>query len=144
MRDSSNQHTWTRRDYKKKLFNKVVKVFVDELNKRFDGSVCDLLRSMALLIPSSSHFLDIDTLKPFARHYALDERLLESEMDVFSAQYRIADPGCKWLLDMLYSEGPDGLWIMDILDLKSIKSIIHGFLMDLDEQIPNPMNFGWI
>ena len=57
---------------------------------------------MASLIPSSSHFLDIDTLKPFARHYALDERLLKSEMDVFSAQYRNADPGCKSLLDMLH------------------------------------------
>ena len=42
-RKDSNQHTWTRRDYKEELFNKVVKVFVDELNKRFDGSVCDLL-----------------------------------------------------------------------------------------------------
>ena len=29
--------------------------------------------------------------------------------------------------------GPDGLWIMDLMDLKSIKSIIHmdyGFFMD--------------
>ena len=86
----------------RELFDKVVKVFVvDELNKRFDNSVCDLLRSMAPLIPSSSHFLAFDTLKPFARHYALDERMLKSEMDVFSAQYRITDPGCKSLLDML-------------------------------------------
>ena len=35
-------------------------------------------------------------------------------------------------------EEPDGLWIMDFLDLKSIKSIIHGFEMDLDLQIKTP------
>ena len=63
-RKDPNLHMWTKKDYKEKLFDKVVKVFVDELNKRFDNSVCDLLRSMASLIPSSSHFLDIDTLKP--------------------------------------------------------------------------------
>ena len=42
------------------------------------------------------------------------------------------------------SEEPDGLWIMDFMDFKSIKSIIHGFGMDLDGQIPNPMDLGWI
>ena len=33
------------------------------------------------------------------------------------------------------AEEPDGLWI---LDLKSIKSIIHRFEMDLDLQIKTP------
>ena len=32
----------------------------------------------------------------------------------------------------------DGLWIIDFLDFKSIKSIIHGFEMDLDLQIKTP------
>lgn len=36
------------------------------------------------------------------------------------------------------SERPNGLWIMDFMDFKSIKPIIYGFGMDLDEQIPNP------
>ena len=45
-RKDPNLHMWTKRDYKEKLFDKAVKVFVDELNKRFDSSVCDLLRSM--------------------------------------------------------------------------------------------------
>ena len=36
------------------------------------------------------------------------------------------------------TEEPDGLWIMDFLDLKSIESIIHGFEMDLDLQIKTP------
>ena len=38
----------------------------------------------------------------------------------------------------VYPEEPDGLWIMDFLDFKSIKSIIHGFEMDLDLQIKTP------
>ena len=78
----SNQHTWSKIDYKDRLFDKVVKVFVDELNKRFDFSACEILRSMSSLIPSSSHFLEFDTLKPLATHYTLDERLLRSEMNV--------------------------------------------------------------
>ena len=57
---------------------------------------------MASLIQSSSRFLSFDTLKPFARHYALDEGFLRNEMDVFSAQYRNVDTGCKSLLDMLH------------------------------------------
>ena len=101
-RQDSNQHEWTKIDYKERLFDKAVKAFVDELNKRFDVSTCNILHSMSSLIPSSTRFLDFDTLKPFARHYALDERLLRSEMDVFSAQYRNVDPGCKSLLDMLH------------------------------------------
>ena len=36
------------------------------------------------------------------------------------------------------AEEPDGLWIMDFLDLNSIKSIIHGLEMDLDLQIKTP------
>ena len=56
--------------------------------------------------PSSSHFLQFDTLKPLARNYALDERLLRSEMDVFTEQYRNMDPGCKSLLDMLHFIDP--------------------------------------
>ena len=101
-RQDSNQHTWTKIDYKERLFDKVVKAFVGEFNKRFDFSACEILRSMSSLIPSSSHFLEFDTLKPLARHYTLDERLLRSEMDVFTEQYRNMDPGCKSLLDMLH------------------------------------------
>ena len=32
-------------------------------------------------------------------------------------------------------------FFMDLMDLKPIKSIIHGLLMDLDEQISNAMDF---
>ena len=94
-RQDSNQHTWTKIDYREMLFDKVVKTFVAELNKRFDFSVCEILLS-------SSHFLDFDTLKTLARQYTLDERLLRSEMDVFTERYRNMDPGCNSLLDMLH------------------------------------------
>ena len=39
---------------------------------------------------------------------------------------------------MIHPEEPDGLWIIDFLDLKTIKSIIYGFEMDLDLQIKTP------
>ena len=100
-RADANQHTWTRRDYKEQVFDKVIKLFVDELEKRFDTTVCDILRAMASLVPQSTHFLDFETLKPFVIHYSLDAKLLKSEIDVFSAQYKNAEPGCKSLLDVL-------------------------------------------
>ena len=100
-REDSNQHMWVRNDYKERLFDKVIKVFVDELDKRFDRTVCDILRAMASLAPQSSHFLDFEALKPFITHYALDAKLLKSEIDVFSAQYRNVEPECKSLLDVL-------------------------------------------
>ena len=83
------------------MFDKVIKLFVDELEKRFDKTVCDILRAMASLVLQSTHFLDFETLKPFFIHYALDAKLLKSEIDVFSAQYKNAEPGCKSLLDVL-------------------------------------------
>ena len=50
-----------------------------------------------------------------------------------------SESGYKFSLKTYISaEEPDGLWNIDFLDFKSIKSIIHGFKMDLDLQIKTP------
>ena len=86
---------------KSRCLTKVIKLFVDGLEKCFDKTVCDILRGMASLVPQSAHFLEFETLKPFVIHYALDAKLLKSEIDVLTSKYKNVEPGCKSLLDVL-------------------------------------------
>ena len=100
-REDANQTVWTREDYEKRLFKKVIGVFVDELDRRFSDNVCSVLISMSALFPHSESFLDVALLKQFIDHYKLRGVLLRSECEVFAVQYENAAPDCKSILDVL-------------------------------------------
>ena len=60
-----------REDYEKRLSEKVIGVFVDELDRRFSDNVYNVFISMSALFLQSERFLDVVLLKPFIDHYIL-------------------------------------------------------------------------
>ena len=88
-------------DYRTCLFDRVITVFVGELDRRFSEDVCEVLNSMSALFPQSEELLNVTTLQPFVEHYHLQLGLLKSECEVFAAQYARASLGCETMLDIL-------------------------------------------
>ena len=71
-RGDANQRVWVKADYRTRLFDRVITVFVGELDRRFSGDVCEVLNSISALFPQSEGFLNVTTLQPFVQHYHLD------------------------------------------------------------------------
>ena len=85
-----------REDYEKRLSEKVIGVFVDELNRRFSDNVYNVFILMSALFLQSERFLDVVLLKPFIDHYIL-RGVVWSVRGTLSN----ASPDCKNLLDVL-------------------------------------------
>ena len=60
-RGNANQRVWVKADYRTRLFDRIITVFLGELNRRFSGEVCEVLNSMSALFPQSEGFLDVST-----------------------------------------------------------------------------------
>ncbi|KAI6656217.1 Zinc finger mym-type protein 1-like protein [Oopsacas minuta] len=99
--DAVNSRVWIKSDYKVRLFDPVVRLFIAELNRRCSKDTCSVLLAMSSLIPTSDDFLKIHATKFFIEHYHLNEELQSSEFTVFSNQYRKANPQLKTILEVI-------------------------------------------
>ena len=99
--DTDNAKVWNRSDYKEKLYEPVISLFIAELDRRFSKESSSVLIAMSALVPISKDFLSIQVFSPFANHYGLNEELLKCEFTVFSNQYWKKNPQLNTMLDVI-------------------------------------------
>ena len=99
--DTGNAKVWDKSDYKEKLYEPVISLFIAELDRRFSKESSSVLIAMSALVPTSKDFLSIQVFSPFANHYGLNEELLKCEFTVFSNQYWKKNPQLNTMLDVI-------------------------------------------
>lgn len=62
------------------IYFPVIDRALTELNKRFSSANLSVLSGISALSPTSEHFLDFETLAPFAEHYNANVELLKIEL----------------------------------------------------------------
>lgn len=68
--------------YKSNIYLQLINNILNELKKRFSSNNLNILTGISSLCPTSSTFLNFDSLKSFARHLDLDTSTLLNEIAV--------------------------------------------------------------